>query len=213
MIILIKSIPLPRFVAKDHLIWHFTKSGRYSFKSGYNMLKDVSGLQSLKVDGNWQHIWNLKVPPKVRHFMWQVGRNCLPTRDNLLGHGIECWTEINLLDKVNDYASHVESFTDRFFQMLNGLADAETSKFTMMLWALWKHRNDILWRQKDKGVNSIISHAFGLLCDWLKAKEVLEVDKHVLSNEQKCDLWHCPPQQMSNVMWILPSLRRKITLL
>ncbi|XP_030970761.1 uncharacterized protein LOC115991163 [Quercus lobata] len=40
----------------------------------------VSDLQK----GSWKIIWKLKVPEKVKHFLWKACTNSLPTKDNLL---------------------------------------------------------------------------------------------------------------------------------
>ncbi|XVF75726.1 hypothetical protein PTKIN_Ptkin13bG0209900 [Pterospermum kingtungense] len=80
--------------------------------------------------------------------------------------------------------------------MLTSLEVAEAGKFSMMLWALWRHRNNILWRQEDKGVSYIIFGALGLLCDWLRANVENFVGDSVLNKEQQCANWHCPPRQL-----------------
>ncbi|CAL2238849.1 unnamed protein product [Prunus armeniaca] len=36
----------------------------------------------------WKHLWKLKVPLKVQHFMLQLAQNILPTRDVLFKHKI-----------------------------------------------------------------------------------------------------------------------------
>lgn len=36
----------------------------------------------------WRKIWKLRLPPKVRIFMWKASRDFLPTEVNLLAHHI-----------------------------------------------------------------------------------------------------------------------------
>lgn len=57
-------------------MWHPSKSGLYSVKSGYILAKSLNGppieLQpssffSFLYDF-WKNVWNLEVPPKFRHF-------------------------------------------------------------------------------------------------------------------------------------------------
>lgn len=33
--------------------------------------------------GFWRKLWNLKIPPKVKNFLWRAVNNCLPTKDLL----------------------------------------------------------------------------------------------------------------------------------
>jgi hypothetical protein len=42
----------------------------------------------LKITGNC--IWSLKVPSKVRYFLWCLVRNCLPNRIQLQHKGVHC---------------------------------------------------------------------------------------------------------------------------
>jgi len=55
-------------------------------------MEDVLSTDHLQAEGNWKSIWNLKVPPKLKHFLWRVTRGCLPTRTNLRRRGIDCTT-------------------------------------------------------------------------------------------------------------------------
>lgn len=38
---------------------------------------------------NWKHLWKLKVPAKVRNFIWRVCSKCLPTRLALLSRHVD----------------------------------------------------------------------------------------------------------------------------
>ena len=40
--------------------------------------------------GNWNDIWRLKVPPKVKNLLWRMCRGCLPTRVHLQDKGVSC---------------------------------------------------------------------------------------------------------------------------
>lgn len=56
----------------------------------------------------WKHIWEANVPPRVRHFIWWVAQNILPTKYRLITGGVDG----NLLgcvfcDKTEESAFHV----------------------------------------------------------------------------------------------------------
>ncbi|XVF55323.1 hypothetical protein PTKIN_Ptkin06aG0027900 [Pterospermum kingtungense] len=144
----ISSIPLSRHGGHDQMIWHCTKNGRYSVKSGYNLLRDMS-----------------------------------------------CWKESNLEAVVYSSADRVESVTERIFDVLQRLSIADAGKFAMLLWALWKHRNAVLWRQENQDVRSLIFKSLGLLCEWLEAKKDVQPLQFDMYGTSQCEKWHCPPSQ------------------
>ncbi|KAL0361374.1 UNVERIFIED_CONTAM: hypothetical protein Sradi_3821900 [Sesamum radiatum] len=79
----------------DLLWWHFEQHSRHLVRSGYRILKqglvagDVSTNQGSASGGlvNWNFIWKVVVPPKVRLFIWRACRNLLPTSFNLQCRG------------------------------------------------------------------------------------------------------------------------------
>lgn len=70
---------------KDEIIWRFDKKCLYSVKSAYRVCVDVLINQDKwKVEGDWNILWALPIPPKVKHFMWRLGREYLPNRQRLM---------------------------------------------------------------------------------------------------------------------------------
>lgn len=66
----IESVPLLNLHDSDQLSWKFTPRGSYSVVTTYHyVVKDILNTTHLKVDGNWKAIWNLKVPPKLKHML------------------------------------------------------------------------------------------------------------------------------------------------
>jgi hypothetical protein len=73
----------------DKLIWSGTKNGFFTVRSVYHMEK----ARSVKEKGEcskkaiysevWKKIWKLKVPGVKKNFLWKVGNNILPTKENL----------------------------------------------------------------------------------------------------------------------------------
>ncbi|KAF4395739.1 hypothetical protein G4B88_013513 [Cannabis sativa] len=80
--LLILKVHLYLTQANDHLVWSKELSRVYSVKSGYDLLQHTQG----RWNGNdkelaiyWKHMWNLKIPLKVKNLMWRAGMNFLPT--------------------------------------------------------------------------------------------------------------------------------------
>ena len=78
-------------VSEDRLVWQPEKNGKYSVRSAYRVcMEEISDNSHLKRSGYWSGIWKLKVPPKVKSFVWRVCRECLPTRVRLNRRGVTC---------------------------------------------------------------------------------------------------------------------------
>ena len=86
---LIKSLPLSFIPQPDTLVWSSEKLGSYSIKSGYKSLcekhnRDMNRPQASESQkGFWRCIWKLKVPSKIKQFLWRASTNSLPTLKNL----------------------------------------------------------------------------------------------------------------------------------
>jgi len=42
------------------------------------------------VEGNWKMLWNMKIPLRMKVFLWRAERGCLPTRQRLQQRGVNC---------------------------------------------------------------------------------------------------------------------------
>jgi hypothetical protein len=70
--------------SEDLVWWVGTASGIYSSKSTFHWLlvreKEVS------VD-SWFWIWKLRVPEKMKLFIWKISHNALPTNSTIFHYG------------------------------------------------------------------------------------------------------------------------------
>ena len=75
--------------AEDTLIWPLTIDGDYSVRSAYHMLVSAESilLPSSSVSGSnglvWKKNWKMKVPNKIRHFIWHAAKDSLSMKQNL----------------------------------------------------------------------------------------------------------------------------------
>jgi hypothetical protein len=75
------NTPLFPSVTHDVLVWKFERDDAYSVKSAYkDILNHDVAVVHHRVPGIWNCIWSLKLPLKVKNFLWRACRNCLPTR-------------------------------------------------------------------------------------------------------------------------------------
>lgn len=81
----ILAIPLGDPGTDDRLGLHYSKDGRFSVRSCYHMVVrsgeeagPSGGGTSWESAFNWQAIWNLNLPPKIRVFLWRACLGILP---------------------------------------------------------------------------------------------------------------------------------------
>ncbi|KAG7574769.1 Endonuclease/exonuclease/phosphatase superfamily [Arabidopsis suecica] len=96
-IAIISALPVGAPTKEDTLGWHFTKSGKYTVKSGYHTarlgnLETNFSLIGPDIKPLKAHSWKVHCPPKIRHFLWQILTGCVPVTENLRRRGIDCDT-------------------------------------------------------------------------------------------------------------------------
>ncbi|GAA0141552.1 hypothetical protein LIER_02672 [Lithospermum erythrorhizon] len=116
---LILAIPLSRHGIMDRLVWNHTKSGCYLTCSGYKLactMKNNGDLEGRSVgdgstvrpsDGLWSQLWRLKIPPRVRNFLWKCLHNILPTKDKLLRRRVAVDGTCALCGEAPETLSHL----------------------------------------------------------------------------------------------------------
>ena len=88
---LILDTLLQQLVTEDKMIWKGEKSGKYSVKSVYRIcVTEIADNSRMHVHGWWNLIWKLKVPPKIKNFLWRVCHGCYPKRARLSSRGVSC---------------------------------------------------------------------------------------------------------------------------
>ncbi|KAF7134615.1 hypothetical protein RHSIM_Rhsim08G0178900 [Rhododendron simsii] len=87
----ITAMSISQFKRKDSLVWHHTRDGVYSVRSGYHLAvqmknKDQESPSSSFIPDKslWDVIWKVDIPYKVRHFWWRACSNSLATKENLV---------------------------------------------------------------------------------------------------------------------------------
>lgn len=87
----ILQVPFGAPEVEDRIVWAYSKSGNFTVRSCYHNL--ISGKLRVKVAStsipgtilaHWDWIWGLRVPPKVRTFLWRACHEILPTRVPLM---------------------------------------------------------------------------------------------------------------------------------
>jgi ribonuclease HI len=185
----------------DHKVWKFNNKGSYTVKSAYRYsMETLVDNEEYRVPGEWMHIWNLKIPQRVKIFMWRVLRGCLPTRDKLQRKGVQCtdlcphcettyenewhlfigcekakrvWIAAGLWDDISQVVVAANSFNSLVFSFLTVHLEKKCSDFVLIMWCLWKRRNEKIWEEAEKPVHVSINAAREYLLQWreIKAKQ------------------------------------------
>ncbi|EPS63383.1 hypothetical protein M569_11401 [Genlisea aurea] len=92
----ILSIPLGSSGHHDRMIWHYSREGTYTVKSGYLHARSIESNRNPgpahsnpEISAFWKHLWKVALPPKIILFGWRLCKGILPTKD-LLFHRKIC---------------------------------------------------------------------------------------------------------------------------
>lgn len=94
--------------------------GKFTVKSCYNYLLTR---RNRSPSFDWRPWWKMKLPQRLLLFGWKIGRNCLPTKDNLIRRHIPLAD-----DECPPFSKAPESVNHVFF-----MCDAIRSKFYLLL--------------------------------------------------------------------------------
>ncbi|KAI9165826.1 hypothetical protein LWI28_021207 [Acer negundo] len=77
----------------DSQLWHYNEDGQYSVKSGYwlgHSLENIMGPSNTTPQTSWWNtFWNVKIPTKVKMFIWKVYQDWIPTKINIGWRGVQ----------------------------------------------------------------------------------------------------------------------------
>ncbi|XP_060972579.1 uncharacterized protein LOC133038438 [Cannabis sativa] len=78
---------------EDKILWHYSKDGEYSVRSGYRMAAalQIRDIQSDTESSErwWRQLWKLKILLKVKHFVWKMAHSWIPTNSALAHRKIQ----------------------------------------------------------------------------------------------------------------------------
>ncbi|KAL5792216.1 hypothetical protein ACOSP7_000810 [Xanthoceras sorbifolium] len=148
----ILSLPTSMRSCPDKLLWHYSKDGKYSVKSGYwlasSLAQDGASSSSSSAGSSWwKFLWGLNILAKVRMFVWRACRNLLPTRSLLAarrvlggsGSLVEPKAAVPFLAGLR--LPTTGSFFDFILACFSRLLVHEMELLLVLLWRFWFRRN------------------------------------------------------------------------
>ncbi|KAK7859072.1 putative ribonuclease h protein [Quercus suber] len=157
----------------DTLVWPLTSDGEYLVQTAYWLLKNgvaqANPSSSTDTDATvWKGVWKIHAPSKIRHFMWRVLKDSLPTKLNLRTRQVMVDEACSLCEDGKETIMHSlwyceqaqavwkaeRSFVDLYKKQHRSLLDLfETviqegstyriAWFATIAWSLWQRRNRI----------------------------------------------------------------------
>ncbi|CAN0915917.1 Putative ribonuclease H protein At1g65750, partial [Linum grandiflorum] len=218
----ISAMVPPDDTGHNRRIWRFEKQGKYSVRSAYHVAIDKrSIIPTLTVVGGWKTLWNAKLPPKMKQLLWRLAHGVVPTRSQLAHRGVEildicgscsqpgeslehllfecpvaldCWKQAGLWQWMVDTRTQTQDIRAWIFHILQTGAEFNIQRAAMVVWAVWRERNERIWNFVASTSNTIIWRAAMDLEDWVEAhKRQSGQGKRTALEFQK---WHAPKPGM-----------------
>jgi ribonuclease HI len=217
----IVDIPLIDVIGEDKLIWVDSVNGQYSVKSGYNMLLNVLGRKDRNFnEERWSSLWKIRAPPKAKHLLWRICKNCLPTRSRLQEKCVPCpldcplcefnneddWhflvscnvsTEARIAAGLNEVITsrlrHIKTAADLILDVCRGEDTDVAGRFATLVWTLWNNRNNAVWNgDHERGTRlGVIAHQQWL--DWRIMQNFQHISANNNTQQQQVVQWQKPP--------------------
>lgn len=106
----ILKIPLGERLSRDRLVWHLEEDGNYSVRSSYRLARSgISRGPSCSASEEprwWKRLWSLRIPLKVKHLVWRVWFEALPTYGSLKKRGVACLPFCTFCEALPEDAPH-----------------------------------------------------------------------------------------------------------
>lgn len=80
---------IPQREIPDRVVWVNSSNGIYTAKSAYQFWYAVNfGHGAVPQSTGWEKNWHLKIPHKIKVFVWRFCRNVIPVRKRLSSKGV-----------------------------------------------------------------------------------------------------------------------------
>ena len=198
---MILSIPLIRRIPPDCVSWSCTLTGEFSTSSAYKLLAASASTECASASNQanqstfWKRLWKMQVPNKIKHFVWRVCNNALPTKCNLKQrHIVEsdvcelCKTDPEDAFYALHFCSHVApmwlphqwfqsmisppplNFCDLLNKFIQVGDKLRLEMFATISWSVWNRHNTLHFGREALPIAKISFVACALLHDFINSQ-------------------------------------------
>jgi hypothetical protein len=94
--------------------------------------------------------------------------------------GIECWQKAGLWNHISAGLNISSNITDNVFSILQSFDKEQQDLFSVMVWRIWKRRNNQVWDNAADSNRTVYEQARNLMTGW---RQTQQIRSHV-SNQQ-----------------------------
>ncbi|KAF8093425.1 hypothetical protein N665_0383s0053 [Sinapis alba] len=170
--------------------WHFTKNGKYTVKSGYELERVYPNMEKMpqvygpEVNTIKAFCWKVQCPPKLKHFLLQIVSGCISVKEKLRSRGIQgdvqcsrCAIQVWALSQIpsNIFFFPLQSIfanMDHLFWRIS--LPPVNHQFTWILWYIWKARNNMVFSNINVDPMDTIQLAETESRIWVEAQSTLQ---------------------------------------
>jgi hypothetical protein len=175
---------------EDWPAWYFDAKGLFSVKSAYKVAVarrdrlagwDASTSETIRDDSafEWYRIWKLKVPNKVKMFMWRFAHNSLPVRRNLARRGVIIDTRCPVCTRLDEDSGHI-FFKCKYAKLCWCLMNLEHIRVQLLNCGLAWEICNVIWKlEEDTQLKVII-----FLWRWWSARNKANDGGRMLNAEE-----------------------------
>ncbi|GAU30435.1 hypothetical protein TSUD_392480 [Trifolium subterraneum] len=158
---MILAVPLLHLVERDRVVWNEEGDEIYSVRSGYQKLLKERNSSSRPRKGEARGVlWIVQAPPKAKHLLWRICKECLPTRTRFRNRYVQCPIECPFCLVVPEE---------------EWLEDKQVArKMATLLWCIWQNRNSNVWNNKKLRTQQVGIQEMHLWNEWEMAQDMLD---------------------------------------
>ncbi|KAK2449324.1 hypothetical protein QL285_008530 [Trifolium repens] len=199
-------------ITKPHTLVAKIYKARWIIGSGANIkvmsdpwLRDDDGawIQSPQTQGKgvnptsheqWSNIWKIQAPPKAKHLLWRIGKGCIPTRTRLHDRCVPCPLICPICEHGNEDDWHIFFNCHESIQAIQSAGldhedRATAGRFAVLMWTLWKNRNDKVWNDVKEAGRSLGFKAMHNWQEWIAVQQ----QQSTIMQQQHTVVWQKPP--------------------
>ncbi|MCI01385.1 pentatricopeptide repeat-containing protein [Trifolium medium] len=149
----------------------------------------------------WNSLWKIHAPPKTKHLLWRICKNCLHTRSRLQERCVPCPMECPLCrdsiettkaagleQTVAGRVLHMRAADEVIMDICRTENKEVARRYAMLVWILWNNRNRKVWNGEQEAGRYLGEEAPQFWQDW-HTVQAMQQDTHNHGQQQLITQW------------------------